>query len=132
MTTLLQHIESLNAHADVMMAQEPGLWMSKWTDDISHWNEMGIFTVEDFERNSLINNISDASKELYGCRLRFDWDEKTLEELRATYDNIVKQLNEQYELEKEAEAYEAEMKKGLPDDCEPLPYEAYAYLEEMV
>ena len=129
MTTLLQHIESLNAHADVMMAQEPGLWMSKWTDDISHWNEMGIFTVEDFERNSLINNISDASKELYGCRLRFDWDEKTLEELRATYDNIVKQLNEQYELEKEAEAYEAEMKKGLPDDCEPLPYEEYAYLE---
>ncbi len=131
MTTLLQHIESLNAHADVMMAQEPGLWMSKWTDDISHWNEMGVFTVEDFERNSLINNISDASKELYGCRLRFDWDEKTLEELRATYDNIVKQLNEQYELEKEAEAYEAEMRKGLPDDCEPLPYEEYADLEEI-
>ena len=43
MTTLLQHIELLNAHADHMMAQEPGLWMSKWTDDISYWNEMGVF-----------------------------------------------------------------------------------------
>jgi len=132
MTTLLQHIESLNAHADVMMAQEPGLWMSKWTDDISYWNEMGVFTVEDFERNSLINNISDASKELYGCRMRLAWDEMDIEDLEQTYENICYQLRLQFEQEKEAEAYEAELKKGLPDDCEPLPYEAYAYLEEMV
>jgi len=132
MTTLLQHIESLNAHADVMMAQEPGLWMSKWTDDTSYWNEMGVFTVEDFERNSLINNISDASKELYGCRMRLAWDEMDIEDLEQTYENICYQLRLQFEQEKEAEAYEAEMKKGLPDDCEPLPYEAYAYLEEMV
>ena len=34
MTTLLQHIESLNARADLMMEQEPGLWMSKYTDDM--------------------------------------------------------------------------------------------------
>jgi hypothetical protein len=27
--------------------------------------------------------------------------------------------------------YEAEMAKGLPDNCEPLPYEEYSYLEEM-
>jgi len=131
MTTLLQHIESLNAHADVMMAQEPGLWMSKWTDDISHWNEMGIFTVEDFERNSLINNISDASKELYGCRLRLDWDEMSIDRMKEMYKNICDQLNEQFEMEKEAEALAAEWKKGLPDDCEPLPYEEYADLEEM-
>lgn len=129
MTTLLQHIESLNAHADVMMAQEPGLWMSKWTDDISHWNEMGIFTVEDFERNSLINNISDASKDLYGCRMRLDWDEMSIEDMERTYDNICRQLNEQFEMEQEAEALAAEWKKGLPDDCEPLPYEEYADLE---
>lgn len=129
MTTLLQHIESLNAHADQMMAQEPGLWMSKWTDDISHWNEMGIFTVEDFERNSLINNISDASKELYGCRLRLDWDEMSIDRMKEMYKNICDQLNEQFEMEQEAEALAAEWKKGLPDDCEPLPYEEYADLE---
>lgn len=129
MTTLLQHIESLNAKADQMMAQEPGLWMSKWTDDLSHWNDMGIFTVEDFERNQLINGISDASKDLYGCRLRLDWDEMSIEDMKSTYDNICRQLNEQFELEKEAEALAAEWKKGLPDDCEPLPYEEYADLE---
>jgi hypothetical protein len=129
MSELLKHIESLNAHADLMMEQEPGLWMSKWTDDLSHWNDMGIFTVEDFERNSLINSISDASKELYGCRLRLEWDEMSIERMKEMYANICHQLNEQYEAEKEAEAVAAEWKKGLPDDCEPLPYEEYAYLE---
>lgn len=130
MTTLLQHIESLNAKADLMMAQEPGLWMSKYTDDLSYWADMGVYTVEDFKRNELINGISDASKDLYGCRMRLDWDKYTIEALETTYESICNQLRIQFELEKEAEAFEAEMKKGLSLDCEPLPYEAYAYLEE--
>jgi hypothetical protein len=131
MTTLLQHIESLNAKADHMMAQEPGLWMSKYTDDMSHWADMGVFTVEDFKRNELINGISDASKDLYGCRMRLAWDEMDIEDLEQTYENICAQLRLQFEQEKEAEAFEAELKKGLSLDCEPLPYEEYAYLEEV-
>jgi hypothetical protein len=131
MKTLLQHIESLNAKADLMMAQEPGLWMSHYTDDMSHWADMGVYTVDDFERHQLIAGISDASKDLYGCRMRLDWDRYTIEELERTYDNICKQLNEQFEAEKAAMEYEAEMAKGLPDNCEPLPYEEYSYLEEM-
>jgi len=131
MTTLLQHIESLNARADQMMAQEPGLWMSKYTDDMSHWADMDVYTVDDFERHQLIAGISDASKDLYGCRMRLDWDRYTTEELERTYDSICKQLNEQFEEEKAAEAFMAECKKGLPDDCEPLPYEEYSYLEKI-
>ena len=131
MTTLLQHIESLNAHADLMMEQEPGLWMSHYTDDMSYWADMGIHTVEDFKRNQLINGISDASKDLYGCRLRLDWDEMSIEQMEATYDNICAQLRIQFEEEQAAEAWEAECKRGLPDDVEPLPYEEYAYLEEV-
>lgn len=127
--TLLQHIESLNAKADLMMEQEPGLYMSHYTTDMSHWYEMGVCTVEDFKRYELINGISDASKDLYGCRLRLDWDEMTIEQMESTYDNICRQLNEQFELEKEAEALAAEWKKGLPDECEPLPYEEYINLE---
>ena len=129
MYTLLQHIESLNAKADLMMAQEPGLWMSKYTDDLSYWAEMGVYTAADFIRNELINGISDASKDLYGCRLRLEWDNYSIEELQDTYDNICRQLAEQFEMEQEAEALAAEWKKGLPDDCEPLPYEEYADLE---
>lgn len=127
--TLLQHIEALNARADLMMEQEQGLWMSKYTDDMSHWADMGVYTVEDFKRYELINGISDASKDLYGCRMRLAWDEMDIEDLEQTYENICDQLRLQYEMEQEAEALAAEWKKGLPDDCEPLPYEEYAYLE---
>ena len=128
MTTLLQHIESLNAQADLIMEQEPGLWMSKYTDDMSHWADMGVYTVEDFRRNELINGISDASKDLYGCRMRLAWDEMSIEQMEATYDNICAQLNAQYEEEKAAEEFEKTC-KGLSPECEPLPYEEYAHLE---
>jgi len=130
MTTLLQHIESLNAKADILMEQEPGLWMSKYTDDMSHWYDQGIYTVEDFRRNELINAISDASKDLYGCRLRLNWDEMTIEQMESTYDNICAQLQDQFELEQAHKAWEAEWKRGLPMDCEPLPYEEYSDLED--
>ena len=129
MTTLLQHIESLNAQAQAWMDANPGDWCSMYTDDMSHWYDMGIFTVEDFKRNELINGISDASKDLYGCRMRLDWDEMSIEDMERTYDNICRQLREQFEEEQAAEKWEAELKRGLPDDVEPLPYEEFADLE---
>ena len=127
--TLLQHLESLNAEAQKWMDENPGSWSSMWTLDLTHWAEMGIYTADDFIRYNLINGISDASKDLYGCRMRLAWDEMDIEDLEQTYENICAQLRLQYEMEKEAEALAAEWKKGLPDDCEPLPYEEYAYLE---
>ena len=78
---LLSYIEALNAKADLLMEQEPGLWMSKYTDDMSYWYDIGVFTVEDFKRNQLINGISDASKDLYGCRMRLEWDEMSIEDM---------------------------------------------------
>jgi len=96
---------------------------------MSHWADMGVYTVEDFKRSQLINSISDASKDLYGCRLRLAWDEMSIEDMESTLDNICAQLNAQYEEEKAAAEWEAECKRGLPDDCEPLPYEQYADLE---
>jgi hypothetical protein len=131
MSDLIKHIESLNAKADLLMEQEPGLWMSKYTDDMSHWYDMGIYTVEDFRRNELINGISDASKDLNGCRLRLNWDVMSIDELQDAYDSLCSALNRVFEEEQEALAYEAELRKGLPDDVEPLPYEEYAYLEEV-
>ena len=129
--TLLQHLESLNAEAQSWMDANPGDWCSMWTTDLDHWAEMGVFTVEDFKRSQLINGISDASKDLYGCRMRLDWDEMSIERMEEIYENICRQLREEFEMEQEAEALAAEWKKGLPDDVEPLPYEEYAYLEEI-
>jgi len=129
--TLLQHLESLNTEAQAWMDANPGDWCSMWTTDLDHWAEMGVFTVEDFKRSQLINGISDASKDLYGCRMRLDWDEMSIERMEEIYENICRQLREEFEMEQEAEALAAEWKKGLPDDVEPLPYEEYAYLEEI-
>jgi len=131
--TLLQYIESLNAEAQKWMDENPGSWSSMWTLDLTHWAEMGVYTAADFIRHNLINGISDASKDLYGCRMRLEWDNYSIEELQDTYDNICRQLNEQFEMEQEWEREQEEEKRiaaqGLQPDCEPLPYEEYAYLE---
>ena len=131
MTDLVKYLESINAVAQARMDAEPGLWTSMWTTDPAHWASMEVYTVEDFERHQLIAGISDASKDLYGCRMRLDWDEMDIEDLEQTYENICAQLRLQYEEEKGAEEF---MKtcKGLSDECEPLPYEEYADLEEFV
>ena len=130
MYTLLDHLTSLNAEAQ-KWAEENNGWSSMWTLDLDHWAEMGIHTAADFIRYNLINSISDASKDLYGSRMRLAWDNYSIEELQYKYDCICDALNAEFEMEQEREAYEAEMAKGLPDDCEPLPYEEYADLEEM-
>ena len=133
--TLLQYIESLNAKAQAWMDANPGDWCSMYTDDMSYWYDIGVYTVEDFKRNQLINGISDASKDLYGCRMRLAWDEMDIEDLEQTYENICAQLRLQFEQEQEWEREQAEEARiaaqGLQPDCEPLPYEEYADLENV-
>lgn len=134
MNTLLDHLKSLNAEAQ-KWAEENNGWASQWTLDLKHWAEMGVYTTADFVRHNLINGISDASKDLYGCRLRLEWDNFSNEELQEKYDDICRALNAQFEMEQEWEAEKAEEERiaaqGLQLDCEPLPYEEYAYLEEV-
>ena len=136
MTTLLQHIESLNAQAQAWMDANPGDWCSKWTTDLAHWAEYGVFTAEDFIRHNLIASISDASKDLFGFRMRMEWDSMTTEELQKKYDSICESLRYEFEREQEWEREQAEERRiaaqGLQvEDCEPYPYEEYAYLEEV-
>lgn len=49
MTTLLAHIEAVNAGMQARMDAEPGLICFMFHTDIAHWNEGGIYTPEDFE-----------------------------------------------------------------------------------
>jgi len=135
MYTLLDHLESLNAQAR-KWAKENNGWASEWTLDLAHWAEYGVYTAADFIRHNLIASISDASKDLYGCRLRLEWDNYSLEELQDKYDDICRSLNAEFEREQEWEREKAEEERiaaqGLQLDCEPLPYEEYADLEEVV
>ena len=136
MKTLLQHLESLNAQAQAWMDANPGDWCSKWTTDLDHWAEYGVYTADDFIRHNLIASISDASKDLFGFRMRMDWDSMTTEDLQKEYDSICESLHYEFEREQEWEAERLEEERiaaqGLQLDCEPLPYEEYAYLEELV
>ena len=122
MYTLLDHLESLNAQAR-KWAEENNGWASEWTLDLAHWAEYGVYTAADFIRHNLIASISDASKDLYGCRLRLEWDNYSIEELQDKYDDICRSLNAEFE---------RIAAQGLQPDCEPFPYEEYADLEETV
>jgi hypothetical protein len=130
MTDLKTYLESSNAKSQARMDAEPGLWCSMWTTDLAYWAECDVYTVNDFERHQLISGISDASKDLYGCRLRLDWASMSTEQLREEYEVICNSLNYEFELEQERLEEERVGTQGLKLDCEPLPYEEYADLEE--
>ena len=136
MNCLVKHLESLNAQAQAWMDANPGDWCSKWTLDLDHWAELGVYTADDFIRHNLIASISDASKDLFGFRMRMDWDSMTNEELQEEYDSICSALRYEFEREQEWEAEQAEEARiaaqGLQPDCEPLPYEEYADLEAVL
>lgn len=45
---LVEYIKSLNEEARKWEEESPGRWASKFVEDRAHWNEMGIYTSEDF------------------------------------------------------------------------------------
>lgn len=66
MTTLLAHIEAINAGMQARMDAEPGLICFFLTTDIAHWNEGGIFTVEDFDAAMDAEYEREVQKSMYG------------------------------------------------------------------
>ena len=46
---LVKHINKLNADAQKLMDENPGLWISKLTNDPDHWAEYGICTVSELD-----------------------------------------------------------------------------------
>jgi|GEM_PF-579962 len=100
MTTLLQHIESLNAESQAWLDANPGSWTGMITTDLDHWAEYGVHTVEDFKRHELESFIWDAYKDAYGIRPRFmDFESMSMEELQKEADRVAEAAREQYELE---------------------------------
>ena len=59
---------------------------------LSFYHEAGVFTIEDKIKWDLYGMISDASKEVYGSRMRFDFLQYSVEELSSMYDSYVDQL----------------------------------------
>ena len=49
MTDLIKHIKGINKKSRQEMAEYPGTYIGLLAEDRAHWNDQGIYTVEQFE-----------------------------------------------------------------------------------
>ena len=107
--TLLQHIKNINAKSQAWMDANPGSWAGMVTEDIQYWNDQGIFTVEDYERDSLITSVYEMHKDAFGVKGRhYNFDKMSNKELEEELEYLCRVAKEVAEEEDKAEksAYE--------------------------
>lgn len=86
---LQAHIEAENAKWVAECEAMGAEWYGTTVTDPAHWAEMGVFTVEQYERDRLISYISDGYKDAYGFRPRhYNWDAMSTAELTELADEI--------------------------------------------
>lgn len=104
---LQAHIEAENAKWVAECEAMGAEFYTTTVSDPAHWAEMGVFTVEQYKRDSLISYISDGHKDAYGFRPRhYDWDAMSMAELEALADDISNEVTREIERE-EARKVEA-------------------------
>ena len=97
---LQAHIEAANAEF-VAKCEEKGAQAYFTTvSDPAHWAEFGVFTIEQYERQSLISYISDAHKDAYGFRPRgYNYAEWSIADLEAEADRLSEAVTRAIEAE---------------------------------
>ena len=111
--TLLNHIKSINESSKKWMKENPGSWAGLVPEDIKFWNDQGIFTVEDYERDSLITSVYEMHKDAYGVKGRhYNFKEMSNEDLQKELEHLSKVTKANIDEEKrwEKKAYEDFMK----------------------
>ena len=114
MKTLLQHIKDINAQSKKWMNENPGSWAGMVPEDIKFWNDQGIFTVEDYERDSLITSVYEMHKDAYGVKGRhYDFDNMSNKELEEELERLCKVAQAEREAEEKFEeaAYQTFLKR---------------------
>ena len=88
------------------------------TPGISFYHEAGVFNIEDKIKWDIYGMISDASKELNGCRARFDWIQFSVEELYADYESYVRMIENEnnYEENLKKANIQAMLDAGAPNE----------------
>lgn len=132
--TLAEHLAALNAKTLAWVAEDPdNRWAGTYTEDMSHWAEMGIHTLEDFERYELETLVWEMYKDAHGFRPRhMDMKSMSLEELRKEADYLGKCIEADIAREQDwlaqEEAWEAEKQAEheawLAEQPEPIDYVA--------
>jgi len=112
--TLLQHIKNINAQSKKWMNENPGSWAGMVPEDIKFWNDQGIFTVEDYERDSLITSVYEMHKDAYGVKGRhYDFNNMSNKELEEELDRLCAVAKAECEAEEKFEeaAYQTFLKR---------------------
>ena len=112
--TLLEHIKNINAKSKKWMDENPGSWAGMVTEDIKYWNDQGIFTVEDYERDSLITSVYEMHKDAYGVKGRhYNFDKMSNEDLEKELKHLCAVAKETADEEKRYEeaAYQTFLKR---------------------
>ena len=96
---LINHIEAENAKTKAWIAEDPSnRGAGLYPTDVRYWEDRGIFTIAQLEREDLISYIHDGHKDAYGFRNRgYDFDSMTLAELKAEADRISEAVAEEME-----------------------------------
>jgi len=118
MTDLLTYLKEQNAEKMAWMAEGEGRWTGLFTEDLAHWAEYDVYTVEDFERYMNVQTYSDWFKSVMGYRPRHDTSEWTAEKWDAEFKWLAEEGEEQMKREAAAEAaalaeFEAEIAKCM-------------------
>ena len=112
---LQAHIEASNAKHVARAEAEGWTFYTTTVSDPAHWARGGVFTIEQYERESLISYISDAHKDAYGFRPRgYNYAEWSIAQLEAEADRlenaVTKAITEREFTEaREVEALEAQI-----------------------
>ena len=137
--TLAEYLRERNAKTEAWVAEDPAnRWAGMYTEDLSHWAEMGITTVAQLERYEMETSIWDLFKEVHGFRPRhIDFNSMTDEDLKSEYKVLIDELELQAERDAEYGSY---LMASLEDEAleedkrrsempEPIDYVANNYQE---
>lgn len=130
--SLAAYLTERNAATLAWIAEDPdNRWAGLIVEDLAHWDAMGIYTVEDFQRHELVSLIWDMYKEVTGCRPRhMDFKSMSMEELRKEADYLGRQMEASIEADAQWEEEMEEMRKHdealhaewLAEQPEPIDY----------
>ena len=102
---------------------------------LDFYNDSGVFTIEEKIKWDIYGMISDASKEMCGSRMRFDWTTWSVEDLYVEYKSYIRMLGQDAEYEAElldsnikamieAGAHDEEQAKSWLDQDAEYDYES--------
>lgn len=109
---LITHIKTINAKTLAWVAESPSTrWACTIVEDVAYWAEQGITTVDQFVRDGLIIEFSDAYKSARGFRPRYDVSHLTNDQLQKMISDLYAEAMANYEAEEEMDRLDAEWRK---------------------